>query len=81
MLGRLQMSTKECMDAYVSLSDAIFQKKKHRLSLKGKTQGRFDHKELERCIKQIIVKSGRKEDVLLEDTDESGCKVYVLRNN
>lgn len=75
MLGRLQMSIKECIDAYVSLSDAIFQKKKHRLSLRGKTQGRFDHKELERCVKQIIAKTGRKEDILLEDGSESKCKV------
>jgi hypothetical protein len=35
MLGRLRMSIDECMDANLSLSDRIFQKKRHRVTIKG----------------------------------------------
>jgi hypothetical protein len=75
MLGRLQMSVDDCIDAYVSMSDRIFQKKRHRVTIKGKVQGRFDSDELERAIKEIVVNQGREENALLKDSPDAKCKV------
>ena len=74
MLGRLQMTIDECIDAYTSLSDKVFEKKSHRVNIKGKLQGRFDAAELERSVKQILADRGLAEDALFKDTDSS-CKV------
>jgi patatin-like phospholipase/acyl hydrolase len=74
MLGRLRMTVDECIAAYTTLSDKVFEKKSHRVNIKGKLQGRFDSAELERVIKDIIVTCGLDEDALLKDTDSS-CKV------
>lgn len=75
MLGRLKMSIDECIDAYLSLSDRIFQKKRHRVTIKGNIQGRFDSKELERAVKEVVTKQGLQEEVLLKDTTDDTCKV------
>lgn len=75
MLGRLRMTVDECIDAYVLLSDRIFQKQKHRVTIKGRVQGRFDSDELERAIKEIIKKQGLAEDTLLKDASDAKCKV------
>ena len=74
MLGRLRMTVDECVDAYTKLSDRVFEKKSHRITIKGKLQGRFDSAELERAVKNIVVGRGLGEDVLLKDSD-SPCKV------
>jgi hypothetical protein len=74
MLGRLQMSVDECIGAYLSLSDDIFHKKRHRVTVKGKVQGRFDSEELERAVKAIVKERGYDEEVLLKD-DPGACKV------
>jgi hypothetical protein len=74
MLGRLQMSVDECIGAYLSLSDDIFHKKRHRVTVKGKVQGRFDSEELERAVKAIVKERGYDEEVLLKD-DPAACKV------
>jgi hypothetical protein len=75
MLGRLGMTVDECIDAYVLLSDRIFQKQRHRVNLKGQVQGRFDSDELVRAIKEIVVKQGLAEDTLLKDDPKAKCKV------
>ena len=49
MLGRLKMSIDECINAYLTLSDRIFRKKRHRVTVKGNIQGRFDSDELVRA--------------------------------
>jgi patatin-like phospholipase/acyl hydrolase len=74
MLGRLRMTVDECIDAYTTLSDRVFEKKSHRVTIKGKLQGRFDGAELERVVKTIVVNRGLGEDALLKDPD-SPCKV------
>lgn len=56
MLGRLKMSINECIDVYLSLSDRIFTKKSHRVTIKDKIQGRFDSDELEQAVKEVITK-------------------------
>ena len=75
MLGRLRMSVDESIDAYLSLSDRIFQKKRHRVTVKGNIQGRFDSEELARAVKDVIKKQGLQEDTLLKDAPEAACKV------
>jgi hypothetical protein len=77
MLGRLRMSIAESIDAYLELSDRIFHKKRHRVTVKGKIQGRFDSEELARAVKDVIRQQGLREDALLKDTPEAGCKVLV----
>ena len=69
------MTVNECIDAYVLLSDRIFQKQRHRVMTKGRVQGRFDSDELERAIKEIVVRQGLAEDALLKDTPDAKCKV------
>jgi predicted acylesterase/phospholipase RssA len=76
MLGRLRMTIDECIDAYTTLSDRVFEKKSHRVTIRGKLQGRFDGAELERAVKTIVVNRGLGEDALLKDPD-SPCKVFV----
>jgi hypothetical protein len=75
MLGRLKMSISECIDAYMKLSAQIFQKTGHRVTLKGKIQGRFDSDALERIVKEIVKAQGLPEDALLKDAPDSTCKV------
>ncbi|KAF2179206.1 FabD/lysophospholipase-like protein [Zopfia rhizophila CBS 207.26] len=77
MLGRLGMTVDECIDAYVSLSDRVFRKQRHRLTIKGQVQGRFDSDELERAIKEIVRRQGLAEDVLLQAAPDAKCKVFV----
>lgn len=70
------MSISDCIDAYLSLSDRIFQKKRHWLTIKGNIQGRFDSEELARAVKDVVAKQGElKEDALLKDTSDDACKV------
>jgi len=54
MLGRLQMTVDEYIEAYVLLSDRIFQKQRHRVTIKGRVQGQFDSDELER-VKRLPI--------------------------
>jgi hypothetical protein len=75
MLGRLRMSISDCIDAYLSLSDRVFQKKAHRVSIKGSLQGRFDSQELEQAVKDVVTKQGFGESELLKDESEGVCKV------
>ena len=78
MLGRLRMTVDECIDAYVSLSDRVFQQQRHRVTIKGRVQGRFDSDELERAIKEIAVRQHQGEDALLKDDPDAKCKVWVV---
>ena len=75
MLGCLEMDIDECISAYTTLSDQIFQKQKHRVKINGQIQGRFDAAELERSVKEVIVQKGLQEDALLKRSDNSCCKV------
>jgi hypothetical protein len=43
----------------------------------GQAQGLFDSAELERAIKEIMVKQGPAEDALLMDAPDAKCKVYA----
>jgi hypothetical protein len=75
MLGRLKMSIDECIDAYLSLSDRVFKKKRHRVTAKGNIQGRFDSEELARAVKEVVIAQGLQEDALLKDVLDDACKM------
>jgi hypothetical protein len=75
MLGRLKMSIDDSIDAYLSLSDRVFQKKRHRVTVKGNIQGRFDSEELTRAVKEVVSAQKEKEDALLKDVSDDACRV------
>ncbi|KAH7132768.1 acyl transferase/acyl hydrolase/lysophospholipase, partial [Dactylonectria macrodidyma] len=77
MLGRLRMTIDECITAYTSLSDKVFEKKSHRVKINGQFQSRFDTAALEQAVKQILVDNGHGEDALLQDPPNTACKVFV----
>jgi hypothetical protein len=77
MLGRLQMTVDDCITAYITLSARVFQKKRHRLTLKGDVQGRFDSEELERAIKDMVKEPNLPREALLKDAPTAKCKVFV----
>ncbi|KAH7008703.1 hypothetical protein EDB80DRAFT_751332 [Ilyonectria destructans] len=77
MLGRLRVTIDECITAYTSLSDKVFEKKSHRVKINGQFQGRFDTAALEQAVKQILVDNGHGEDALLQDPPNTACKVFV----
>lgn len=67
MLGRLEMSVDECIEAYVKLSSKVFNRKHHcAITVSGKIQARFDTQALDR---------GLSPDELLYTKSEMGCKV------
>jgi hypothetical protein len=71
------MSIEESIDVYMLLSDKVFEKQRHRVTVKGKIQGRFDTAGLEQAVKQILVKQGLGEDTLLKDSLDMTCKACV----
>jgi len=75
MLGRLEMSIDGCINVFLSLSDRVFRKKRHRITTKGVINGRFDSKELETAVKEVIKAQGLQEDALLKDAPDTTCKV------
>ena len=75
MLGRLRMSVADCITAYLSLSDRVFRKTQHRVTVRGQVQGRFDADELARAVREVVAKQGLEEDALLKDAPEAACKV------
>lgn len=77
MLGRLRMTVDESIDAYVQLADSVFQKKRHRVTLKGRMQGRFGSDELEHAIKEILRKKQLDENALMQESQDPRYKVYV----
>ncbi|KAH7126725.1 hypothetical protein B0J11DRAFT_460046 [Dendryphion nanum] len=77
MLGRLRMTVDEAIDAYLSLADRVFQKKAHRVTVKGKIQGRFDSDELARAVKEVVKRQGLDENALLKDEAANACRVFV----
>ncbi len=56
MFDRLKINVDECIDAYLSLLDRVFQKKRHQVTTKSNIQDRFDSKKLERTMKEIVIR-------------------------
>ena len=79
MLGRLEMTVDQCIDAYVSMMDAVFRKQKHRFkNVRGELQARFDTAELEKAIKKAIrdskLPAQTRDDIPMRNPDPEGCK-------
>jgi hypothetical protein len=67
MLGRLKMSIEDCITAYLSLADDVFEKQRHQLTILGGIQGRFDTKALEEAVQRILQQQGLDKETLLKD--------------
>jgi hypothetical protein len=78
MLGRLQMTARECRTAYLSLSERVFQPKQTGLLSRGKdiwlSKERFDSRELEEAIKDTIASCSLQNKVMFKNPG-SPCKV------
>jgi len=78
MLGRLEMSVDQCIDAYTGMMDVVFDPKdKKKLPFKlrnGKVQPRYKTKYLERVILDIISNAGFPSDALFRGAKKSACK-------
>ncbi|KAF2188700.1 hypothetical protein K469DRAFT_767988 [Zopfia rhizophila CBS 207.26] len=77
MFGRVRKSVNECIDAYVTLSDPVVEKKHHCVNINGEIQRQFDSEDLKQAMREIIRSPGLREDVLLKDAPEAKCKVFV----
>lgn len=77
MPRRLKLGIDEYIDAYLSLSDRVFQKKRRRVTVKGGIQGRFNSDKPERAVKEVVTKQGLHENELLKDASDDTCKVWV----
>ncbi|EMD96381.1 hypothetical protein COCC4DRAFT_155187 [Bipolaris maydis ATCC 48331] len=79
MLGRLEMSVDECIDAYSELAADVFGEKLHRLpvTIRGAVQPRFDSARLESAIRKVVAKGGASETALFNDGTERGCRTFV----
>jgi RecB family endonuclease NucS len=69
------MSVGNCIIAYLSRSDRVFSKMRHRVTVKGQVQGRFDAEELARAVRKVLAKQDLQQNALLKDTPDAGCKV------
>ncbi|KAK4207355.1 hypothetical protein QBC37DRAFT_327482 [Rhypophila decipiens] len=74
MLGRLEMSVDDCIEAYRAMSPKIFTKVNHRLNLRGKVQGRFDHTAIEESVKNILREHHLPEDEKFYQPSKHGSK-------
>ena len=87
MLGRLRMSLVDAEQAYLEMSEKIFNPKRHRINAAGqiydflKANGKFDAKALEQAIQSIIQEKAKLPvDSLLQEPDAQ-CKVWVFPYN
>lgn len=77
MLGRLKMDVDECIDSYSKLSSKAFTRKAYLpFTMAGNIHERFDSKQLELALKQVIVDRGYDQETLLKDPDTS-CRVVL----
>lgn len=79
MLGRLQMTVDECIDAYREMSPKIFTKVNHRLNLRGKVQGRFDHTAIEESVKRMLRQRYLPDDELFYQSRMSASSVKACK--
>lgn len=79
MLGCLEMSVEECIDAYTKMMKHVFEKKANRsfISILGGVQPRFSSKALENAISEVLKARGIPVDEKFENVTgtKSQCKV------
>jgi patatin-like phospholipase/acyl hydrolase len=82
MLGRLEMTVEDCIDAYKELSQAVFQSPKQFMKARnaarfirgGEVDSKYKSEGLEEAIKKILNRANCPEDALLKNLDGK-CKV------
>lgn len=69
MLGRLEMSVEQCIEAYTEMAGELFGRKKHRLgfNLRLHEQEKYDSEILKRAIQKVLKQRGFDEDELMRD--------------
>jgi calcium-independent phospholipase A2-gamma len=84
MLGRLEMSVDQCIEAYIGMMDVVFDPKdKKKLPFKirnGKVQPQYKTKHMEQAIKQVISNAGWSSDDRFRGEKRSRCKTYGRLN-
>ncbi|KAF2707708.1 phospholipase [Pleomassaria siparia CBS 279.74] len=82
MLGRLEMSVDQCIEAFTGMMSVIFNPKdKKSLPFKlrnGKIQPRYKTKHLENAIRQIISRARYPSDALFRGGKRSCCKTIII---
>ncbi|KAJ6184435.1 hypothetical protein N7519_005736 [Penicillium mononematosum] len=79
MLGRMQLSVDECLEAYSALAPRIFTHVRHRIKLAtGETQGRFDHEAMEQGIKDVLVQHQMDPEALFKSPVAEDCKTLTM---
>ncbi|KAF2021481.1 phospholipase, patatin family protein [Aaosphaeria arxii CBS 175.79] len=81
MLGHLEMTVGECIEAYIKLMQQVFEKKVNRsfkgVGLFGTVQARFSSKALADAISQVIKSRGISLDEKFENGNKPRCRVFV----
>ena len=77
MLGRLEMSVEECIDAYTKTMKHVFEKKANHsfISILGGVQPRFSSKALENAISHVLRARGIPVNEKFENGTRPRCKV------
>jgi len=77
MLGRLEMSVQECIDAYTKMMRQVFEKKANRsiIGILGGVKPRFSSKALEDAIAQILKVRGIPLEEKFQNGQKPRCKV------
>jgi hypothetical protein len=77
MLGRLEMSVDECIEAYSTLMKQVFEKREHRsfVDMLGRVQPRFSSAALEKAIAQVIKSRHIPVDEKFHNGTKPRCKV------
>lgn len=77
MLGRLEMSVQECIDAYTKMMRKVFEKKTNRsiIGVLGGVKPRFSSKALEDAISQLLKARGISPDEKFQSDTKPRCKV------
>lgn len=78
MLGRLEMSVADCIEAYLHISRQAFRPtlySKYMPRVMRAITGRslYDGQQLENAVKDVIQACGEEPDALLETTEDDGC--------
>lgn len=76
MLGRVRMTAEECVEAYMSLCDRVFEKK----PIESISKASFRRVSIQPSLSGPPNRfRGFNEDLLFKDSPNASCKVYVCR--
>lgn len=79
MLGRLEMTVDDCIDAYNKLSASVFSEPRRKIpiSFGGRLTSRFDSNKLKEAILGIMSSQGLSPDESFGDSQDPGCRTLV----